>query len=285
MMHAIIASLLLKNNPSEARLVLIDPKRTELTFYKNHPMLACPIAKSPEEALDVLGMSLNEMERRLAQMEAQNVRRWNGTKLYIFIDELADLMLTSKKQTEQLISRIAMLGRAAGIHLVCATQHPTANVVTSQIKNNMNTRIALHVANSKASYIVLDAEKADVEDFVGIPGAHKLTGKGDAILRNSDGSMQRFQGGYMSDDDLLAFCSSHVYEVIEEPKPQAPKFEIPQPQAQEIAIPSCVHGEDVDMFKQIQQKNEQDQNVKKIHINAKNGKVPFLVKVCEAIYS
>lgn len=197
MMHSIIASLLLKNDPTTAKLILIDPKRVEFTFYRDHPL--CTVLYETEQALSALDMAVNEMERRFQVMERDRTRIWNGEKLYIIIDELADLMLTAGKDAEVKITRLAQKGRAAGVHLVMATQHPVVKVLSGIIKANCPTRIALKVKTISDSRVILDHK-----------GAEQLKGKGDAILSTASGEEFHFQGAYLTDEDIELLGSAWV---------------------------------------------------------------------------
>lgn len=194
LMHDIITSVLFKNSPDTGRLVLIDPKRgAEFGFYRDNPLLWRPVVKNSEQALSVLSDLCEEMERRYEYMDLNRLRNYNGYKIYVFIDELADLMYTSRKQTETAIVRLAQMGRAAGIHLIIATQQPVVKVCTGIIKANMPTRIALHVKTVTDSRVILDHK-----------GAELLRGAGDGILSMADGTEIRFQAGYMTDDEIQA---------------------------------------------------------------------------------
>ena len=207
MMHNIICSLLLKNSPNTMELLLIDPKRVEFKFfYRNNPCLFCPVVTEPETALQRLEEAYNEMMRRYDVMEEEGKRFWTGKKLYIIIDEIADLVSTGGKRLEAVIEKIARLGRGAGVHLIVATQHPTAKVLSRQITTNLDTRICLRVNDSSASRLVLGAS-----------GGEKLKGRGDAIIRYY-GETRRFQGAYIDDSRLEAF--SHSWR-LEERKAQS----------------------------------------------------------------
>lgn len=203
MMHSIIASLLLKNDPTTAKLYMIDPKRIEFSFYRDHPM--CTVVYETEQAVSLLDMAVNEMERRFAIMDEQRKRIWNGEKLYIFIDELADLMLSAGKNTkdakdaEVKITRLVQKGRAAGVHLIMATQHPTTDIISGIIKANCPTRIALKVKTIINSMVILDHK-----------GAEQLKGKGDAILSTASGEEFHFQGAYLTDEDIELLGSAWV---------------------------------------------------------------------------
>ena len=202
MIHSIIASLMLKNTPADAQLLLIDPKRVELKyFYDNCPMVwNRKVITEPEEAYNTLLSAKDEMMKRYDIMSNTGERFWTGQKLYIVIDEVADLLDAAGKKLETVISSIARLGRGAGVHLIIATQHPTARVLSRQITANLDTRIALRVEDRNASRLIINA-----------PGAETLKGKGDALLRHN-GNLIHFHGGYISDTELNAFCKSYKLE-------------------------------------------------------------------------
>lgn len=205
MLHNIICSLLLKNNPNTARLLLIDPKMVEFKFfYKDSPMLWDEVQTDPEKALSALNRVSDEMMRRYETMSEQGIRFWTGERLYIVIDEIADLIYSAGKKVEKVIANIARLGRGAGIHLIVATQHPKADILTRQITANIDVRIALKVFDSSASRLVINAL-----------GAQDLKGKGDALLR-VDGELKHFQGAYISDEELTTFAHSWDLKAVKE---------------------------------------------------------------------
>lgn len=213
MLHNIICSLLLKNNPNDARLLLIDPKMVEFKyFYKDSPMLWEDVQTDPWEALSALNRAADEMMRRYDIMSDNGKRFWDGQKLYIVIDEVADLIDCTGKKVEKVIATIARLGRGAGVHLIIATQHPTAQVLSRQITANLDTRIALRVEDSSASRLVIRAT-----------GAQELNGKGDALLR-LNGDLHHFQGAYISDDELTAFAHSWT---VREKNPERITIDMP----------------------------------------------------------
>lgn len=201
MIHSIIASLLLKNTPKTASLLLIDPKLVEFKyFYEGHPMVwKQHVLTDPDDAMKALISAKDEMSRRYAKMSKTGDRYWTGQRLYIIIDEVADLIDASGRKIETVISSLARLGRGAGIHLIIATQHPTAKVLTRQITANLDTRIALRVEDRNASRLIINA-----------PGAETLRGKGDALLRHN-GDLIHFQGSFISDEELKTFSRSHEY--------------------------------------------------------------------------
>lgn len=187
MMHSIIISAVLHNE--RAQMVLIDPKYVEFRVYRNNSHLWCGIANTADEAFRVLSMVLDEVQRRYKVLERTGSRS-GGDPLFVFIDELADLMYASRKETERLISRIAALGRACNVHLVVATQTPRAAVVSGMIKANLGTKIVLATASALDSRVIMDEN-----------GAEMLEGKGDAIYKNGLEKF-RFQGYYTSDERI-----------------------------------------------------------------------------------
>lgn len=208
MLHNIITSLLIRNTPNTAEFLLIDPKIIEFEyFYKDSPLLFCPVVTDPEEALKQLQRASEEMMNRYEVLRSSGKRFWTGKKLYIVIDEIADLVSAGGKCLENIIEKIARLGRGAGVHLIVATQHPTGKVLSRQITTNLDTRICLKVKDGYASRLVL-----------GTNGGERLRGKGHAILC-LNGDFTYFQSAYISDEELEAFCRSWKVEEIPEEKP------------------------------------------------------------------
>ncbi len=207
--NAMLMSILMRSTPSEVRLILIDPKRVELSLYNGVPHLYVPVVTEPKEAASALAWSVQEMERRLKMLQAAGARNIGGYNamiqdgkgpegaaelpyLVIVIDELADLMMVAAKEVEDSICRIAQLARAAGIHLIVATQRPEANVVTGLIKANITNRIAFNVASSIDSRVILDQ-----------PGAEKLVGLGDMLFSiPAWPKPKRIQGCYVSETEI-----------------------------------------------------------------------------------
>lgn len=194
-LNTIIASLLFNNLPTDLQLVMIDPKKVELSVYDGLPHLAVPVIKDFAGAVRHLQGLCNFMDRRyelMAQRHARNAAECGFPSIVVVIDELADLMLTSRYEVEDSIIRLAQLGRAAGIHLIIATQRPTVNVITGLIKSNIPCRIALQTASMRDSMNILDHK-----------GAEQLTGKGDALLKLPDRVEEiRFQSAYTSTEDI-----------------------------------------------------------------------------------
>ena len=208
--NSIIASLLLTNRPDMLRMLMVDPKRVELTPFNGIPHLISPVIVDTDQVLVVLRAIQNEMLRRYKLMEAMGVRNIEGYNkkssdfmpfLVIIIDELADLMMTAAYEAEKGLVRLAQLGRATGIHLILATQRPSVNVVTGLLKANIPARIAFAVASQVDSRVILDTI-----------GAEKLLGKGDMLLLTSDSPKpKRVQGTFVHDreiDKLVEFWRS-----------------------------------------------------------------------------
>ena len=219
--NAMIMSILMRATPAEVRFIMIDPKRVEFTPYNGIPHLYVPVVTEAKEAASALAWGVAEMERRLkvfSKVGARNIGQYNAkvhaalesaeateepvpeelaTQLpyiVIIIDELADLMMNVGKEVEFSISRIAQLARAAGIHLIVATQRPSTNVVTGLIKANITNRIAFNVASGIDSRVVLDT-----------PGAENLIGLGDMLFSKPEyAKPQRIQGCYVSEDEINA---------------------------------------------------------------------------------
>ncbi len=217
--NAMIMSILMRATPAEVRFIMIDPKRVEFTPYNGIPHLYVPVVTEAREAASALAWAVAEMERRLkvfSGLGARNIGQYNAKAqeskkaaekdpenaevleelpyIVIIIDELADLMMNVGKEVEFSISRLAQLARAAGIHLIVATQRPSTNVVTGLIKANITNRIAFNVASGIDSRVVLDT-----------PGAENLIGLGDLLLSKPElAKPQRIQGCFVSEDEIAA---------------------------------------------------------------------------------
>lgn len=195
LLNSMIVSMLYSCTPATMQFVMIDPKKVELSKYEGLPHLVCPIIKNHADAVQALENVCAEMDSRYSRMAAQGFKKASEMglpSLVVVIDELADLMLTSKYECEQSIIRIAQLGRAAGIHLIIATQRPTVNVITGLIKSNIPCKIALQTSSIRDSITILDHK-----------GAESLTGKGDALLKLPDRVEEiRFQSAYINDADI-----------------------------------------------------------------------------------
>ena len=211
-MNSIIISLLYKASPEDVKLIMVDPKMVELGIYNGIPHLLIPVVTDPKKAAGSLQWAVTEMLRRYRAMSDAGVRdlesynsiietqEVDGAKLpqvVVIIDELADLMLVAAKEVEESICRIAQMGRAAGIHLIIATQRPSADVITGLMKANIPSRIAFAVASAMESRIILDT-----------PGAEKLVGKGDMLFAPIGcGKPKRVQGCFVSDAEVEAATS------------------------------------------------------------------------------
>jgi S-DNA-T family DNA segregation ATPase FtsK/SpoIIIE len=203
--NTVLTSTLLRATPDEVRMILIDPKRIELSYYESIPHLLTPVVSSPKEAAIVLANVLAEMDRRyerLSQVRARNLPEANRTfrqrgeetlpYLLVVIDELADLMMISPQQVEDAIIRLAQKSRAVGIHLVLATQRPSVDVITGMIKANVPSRIAFAVSSQTDSRVILDQA-----------GAESLLGQGDMLFKPLGTSrLQRLQGAYVSEEEI-----------------------------------------------------------------------------------
>lgn len=198
--NAILISLLYKNTPDDLKLILVDPKVVELSPYNGIPHLLSPVISDPKEALNSLKWAAQEMDRRynlFAQTNTRNLESFNKisdkkmSKIVIVIDELADLMMVASNEVEVYITRIAQKSRAAGIHMILATQRPSVEVITGLIKANIPTRIAFAVSSSIDSRTILDSV-----------GAESLLGKGDMLFSERGKSPIRLQAPYITDDEI-----------------------------------------------------------------------------------
>ncbi|MDD5884170.1 MAG: DNA translocase FtsK, partial [Firmicutes bacterium] len=207
-MNSIIISLLYKAGPEDIKLIMVDPKMVELGIYNGIPQLLIPVVTDPKKAAGSLQWAVTEMLRRYKMMSDLGVRdlesynsivvnEEDGQKLpsiVVIIDELADLMMVAAKEVEDSICRIAQMGRAAGMHLIIATQRPSANVITGLMKANIPSRIAFSVASAMESRIILDTM-----------GAEKLVGKGDMLYAPiGSGKPLRVQGCFVTDGEVEA---------------------------------------------------------------------------------
>ncbi len=204
-LNALLTSVLLRATPDDVRLILIDPKRIELSHFEAVPHLLTPVVSSPKEASAVLANCLAEMERRyerLSSVRARNIneanrafrQRGEPTLPYILvvIDELADLMMVAPQAVEDAVIRLAQKSRAVGIHLVLATQRPSVDVITGMIKANVPSRIAFAVSSQTDSRVILDTG-----------GAESLLGQGDMLFKPLGTSrLQRVQGAYVSEEEI-----------------------------------------------------------------------------------
>lgn len=205
-LHAMLASLLRRWSAEELRLILIDPKRVELSAYRDIPHLAAPVVTDMDQASRALGWVVDEMERRYVCIAAAGARDFDGyharssypriARLVVVVDELADLMLVAGQDIEAQIARLAQKARAAGIHLILATQRPSTDIMTGTIKANFPARIAYKVSQREDSKVIL-----------GSTGAESLLGQGDLLLRRPDtGNLARVHGAYVSEAEIESLC-------------------------------------------------------------------------------
>lgn len=205
-MNCVIASILMRARPDQVKLVMIDPKKVELGMYNGIPHLLCPVVTDPKKASTALKNIVAEMERRYSILEKthnKNIEMYNKycekntdyqklPYIVVIIDELADLMLVAAKEVEDSILRITQMARAAGIHLIVATQRPSTDVITGVVKANIPSRISFAVSSSIDSRTILD-----------MTGAEKLLGKGDMLFKPMGENMPiRIQGAYVSEEEL-----------------------------------------------------------------------------------
>lgn len=215
-LNAWISTFLFRTKPEDLRLILVDPKRVELTPYNGIPHLLTEVVVEKEKIISALRYTVSEMENRykeFAKIGARNIEAYNvipgvEKKPYIIfiIDELADLMIFAPGEAEELITRIAQMARATGIHLLLATQRPSVDVITGLMKANIPTRVAFNVSSMIDSRVIID-----------MPGAEKLLGKGDMLFLPPDQAKpRRIQGPFITDrevSDLVKFLKSQVPEV------------------------------------------------------------------------
>lgn len=220
-LNGIISTFLLTRSPEEVKLLMFDPKMVELTGYNGVPHLQCPVVTEMDKVVGALRLVVNEMQRRYDLFSKSGVRNLEGYRmkiadepgaekvpyLVVILDELADLMLTSPMEVEGLIQRLTQMGRAAGIHLVLATQRPSVDVITGIIKANVPARIAFAVSSQTDSRVILD-----------MPGAERLLGRGDMLYLPPDAAKPvRIQGAFVEDNDVH-FIVGHWHAVT--PIPQ-----------------------------------------------------------------
>jgi S-DNA-T family DNA segregation ATPase FtsK/SpoIIIE len=236
--NSMLVSLLARATPEEVRMILIDPKMVELTPYEGIPHLITPIITQPKKAAAALAWLVEEMEQRYQDMQASRVRHIDvfnekvrsgeittplgSERVYkpypyilAIVDELADLMMTAGKEVEFLIQRLAQKARAAGIHLIMATQRPSVDVITGVIKANLPTRISFHVTS-----------KIDSRTILGEQGAEQLLGKGDMLYMPGGKQIVRVHGPFVSDEEVQAVADfwraqgapDYITAVTEEPE-------------------------------------------------------------------
>lgn len=253
--NGIIISLLLRAKPHEVKLMMIDPKMVELNMYNGIPHLLAPVVTEPKKAAQALKKVVSEMERRYELFAASGTRNLEGYNEYIrkenlkrddaeahsplpyivvIVDELADLMMVASSEVEDAITRLAQMARAAGIHLIIATQRPSVDVITGVIKANIPSRIAFGVSSSTDSRTILDGN-----------GAEKLLGKGDMLFVPVGASKPvRIQGAFLSDDEVERIVNHCIEQqkaqYAEEMIPTAVEEQKPSGEAEDVLYPDAV---------------------------------------------
>jgi len=198
--NTLLTSILYKFSPEELRLILIDPKMLELSVYNDVAHLLTPVVTEPKKAIIALKWVCKEMERRYSLMNEESTRSLEGYNqkaieklpyIVVFIDEMADLMMTAGKEVEHYVQRLAQMARACGIHLVMATQRPSVDIITGSIKANFPSRISFQVAS-----------KYDSRTVLGEVGAEQLLGNGDMLMSKNGGNIIRYQSAFISDNEV-----------------------------------------------------------------------------------
>ncbi len=244
--NSFLSSLLFRASPSEVKLILVDPKRVELTGYNNIPHLLTPVIVEPEKVISALRWLMAEMDRRyklFAQAGVRNIAGYNEMSgfqalpfIVLVIDELADIMLFSPVEVEDAVTRLAQMSRATGIHMVLATQRPSVDVITGLIKANIPARIAFAVSSQVDSRVILDGQ-----------GAEKLLGKGDMLyLPPEQAKPNRIQGSFISDTETAALVSFLKNQGVE---PQFTEEVLVMPKPGTSSVPG-VEGDTDNLFKE-----------------------------------
>ncbi|MCX8062309.1 MAG: DNA translocase FtsK [Anaerolineales bacterium] len=251
--NALITCLLLHNTPSQLRLIMVDPKRVELSSYNGIPHLMTPVVVELERVTGVLQWVTREMEGRyqkLANAGCRNITEYNAKAtqrgenilpyLVVIIDELADLMMLAPEETERSLTRLAQLARATGIHLVIATQRPSVDVVTGLIKANFPARIAFAVASGVDSRVILDQ-----------PGAERLLGRGDMLFQAPDAAAPiRLQGAFVSDGEIQRLVE--FWQAQNRPSGGMVSSEVP------TSLPSGVPLKQIPLWEDLMSEESQD---------------------------
>ena len=198
--NTIILSLLYRHTPDKCKFILIDPKMLELSTYEGIPHLLCPVITEAKKAASVLGWVVKEMESRYKLMTREGVRNIDGYNskhklsmpyIVVIVDEMSDLMLVAGKEIENYIQKLSQMARAAGIHIIMATQRPSVDVITGTIKANFPTRISFQVTS-----------KIDSRTILGEQGAEQLLGKGDMLFMSSANRMIRIHAPFVSEGEI-----------------------------------------------------------------------------------
>jgi len=250
-MNSMVMSVLYKASPAEVKMLMIDPKLLELSTYDDIPHLISPVITNPKKASEALKKMVFEMERRyrlLAEKGARNIEGFNSQSLeedklpyiVIFIDELADLMFVSSNEVEDAITRLAQMARAAGIHLIIATQRPSVDVITGLIKANFPARISFQVFSKIDSRTILDTQ-----------GAEQLLGKGDMLLMLPGSRIMRVHGALTTEEEVLSvtgFIKAQGipdYSIFEEIPSEEPPQEDAEEDRDEMYYKAVEFGESV----------------------------------------
>ncbi len=203
--NTLLTSILYKFSPDQLRLILIDPKMLELSVYNDIAHLLTPVVTEPKKAIITLKWVCKEMERRYSLMNEEGTRNLEGYNqkaseklpyIVVFIDEMADLMMTAGKEVEHYVQRLAQMARACGIHLVMATQRPSVDIITGSIKANFPSRVSFQVAS-----------KYDSRTVLGEIGAEQLLGNGDMLMSKNGASLIRYQSAFISDNEVNKLIS------------------------------------------------------------------------------
>ena len=198
--NTIILSLLYRHTPDKCKFILIDPKMLELSTYEGIPNLLCPVITEAKKAASVLGWVVKEMENRYKLMTKVGVRNIDGYNskhkpfmpyIVVIVDEMSDLMLVSGKDIENYIQKLSQMARAAGIHIIMATQRPSVDVITGTIKANFPTRVSFQVSS-----------KIDSRTILGEQGAEQLLGKGDMLFMSSANRITRIHSPFVTEDEI-----------------------------------------------------------------------------------
>lgn len=206
LLHSILCSLIMQQN-ADVKLALIDPKNVEFSFYNDIKQLLYPVVNYADDALDVLSDLVEEMDKRfqlMAKASVNSIQAYNAKKkkklpyIVLVIDEFSDLMQRSKKVFQEQLGRLAQKSRACGIHIIIATQRPSADVVTGIVKANCPTVVSFRVTSITNSRVVLDHT-----------GAEKLLGKGDGLIHSSSYNMTRFKGAFLDETQINAICQAN----------------------------------------------------------------------------
>jgi len=263
-MNSMILSILYRATPKEVKMLMIDPKLLELSIYNDIPHLLLPVITTPKGAVEALKRIVLEMEYRyklLAEKGSRNIDSFNSKieseeeflpYIVIFIDELADLMLVSKREVEEPIARIAQMARAAGIHMILATQRPSVDVITGVIKANFPSRISFQVSSKVDSRTILDTM-----------GAEKLLGKGDMLFTTPGHKMMRAHGAYVSEEEI-----SKIVDYIK--SQQRPDYS---------AFQASISGESVEEEESVPEKEGRDAIYKKaveVVVSSKQASISYI---------